>query len=400
MHNILDAFQRHVMADPRLQRQLGACDREDAFTAQALAAARRLGLPVDAEALAPRPRSRSVAPTSGWPPRAWLPARIVDSAHGPLVDWAYLGDDPLKDSFFDDSLRRATALPINRVFRHLTPLDAFIDDAPVGEAAPLHGLVYHMSRCGSTLVAQMLGALPATLALAEPGPFDAAVRLAMTRTDLAGARGQALLRAMLVALSRGRGGAARCFLKLDSWHILAFPLIRAAFPQVPWVYLFRAPVEVLVSQMAMRGYQTVPALMPDGLYGIDDDDCAGPEDLCARIFARYHAAALGALAGPGGIAIDYAGLPAALPDRIAPHFGLSLTSAERAALERAGQRDAKAPTTPFVPDGMRKQTAASTAARDAARRHLDALHARLSAAEKAACPNPARSPPGDAPIRA
>ncbi|NLS27362.1 hypothetical protein S2M10_23570 [Sphingomonas sp. S2M10] len=383
MRNALHAFQRHVMADPGLQRLLGACDRPDAFSARALAAAAGLGLQLAPEALVPRPRTMSVAPSPWWPPHEWLPVRIVDSDEGPLVDWAYFGDDPLTDSFFDETVRRVTALPINRVFRHVTSLDALLDGAPCADVAPLRGLVYHMSRCGSTLVAQMLGALPATLALSEPGPFDAAVRLAMTRADLAGPRGSSLLRAMVAALGRRRGGVTQCFLKLDSWHMLAFPLIQAAFPNVPWVYLFREPVEVLVSQMRMRGYQTVPALMPSGLYGLQDDG-AGPEDLCARIFAGFHVAAIRALADPRGIAIDYAGLPTALMDRIAPHFGLSPTPAERTALERAGHRNAKAPAAPFVPDAARKRQDASAATLEAARRHLRALHAELAAVEAAA----------------
>ncbi|OAN63891.1 hypothetical protein A7X12_19000 [Sphingomonas sp. TDK1] len=367
------------MSAPELQRQLGTCERHERFSAQAMAAAGRLGLTLAPDALAPRARARaaSVVPTPAWPPLEWLPVRIVDSDDGPLVDWAYFGDDPLKDSFFEDSMQRALARPFNRVFRHVTKLDDFIDNAPDdGAAAPLRGLVYHMSRCGSTLVAQMLGALPATLSLSEPGPFDAAVRLAMAGAGLRGDRGTALLRAMASALGRARHGERQCFIKLDSWHILAFPLIHAALPHVPWVYLFRDPVEVLVSQMRMRGYQTVPSLVPGGLYGIDDD-LPGPEDLCARIFAKHHEAAIQALARWHGLVIDYADLPEAFVDRIAPHFRLSLTCAERAAVERAGRWDAKAPADLFVPDSAQKQHRASRAVLEAVRRNLRDLHAEL-----------------------
>ncbi|SFK52054.1 hypothetical protein SAMN03159338_4438 [Sphingomonas sp. NFR04] len=376
MRNALHAFQQAVMADSGLQRQLGTCERHEIFLARATAAAGQLGLSVPPDALAPRSRAAPVTPTPAWPPPDWLPVRIIESDDGPLIDWAYFGDDPLKDSFFEDSVQRALARPFNRVFRHATRLDDFIDNAPREEAIPLRGLVFHMSRCGSTLVAQMLGALPATLSLSEPGPFDAAVRLALARADLGSERGTALLRAMLSALARARNGERQCFIKLDSWHILAFPLIHAAMPRVPWVYLFREPAEVLVSQMRMRGYQTVPSLVPSGLYGIGED-LAGPEDLCARIFARHHEAAIHALAKPHGMVIDYDDLPDALTDRIAPHFGLSLTRAERAAVEHASRRNAKAPADLFTPDGEQKQNRASVAVLEAARRNLHGLHAEL-----------------------
>jgi hypothetical protein len=376
MRNALHALQLAVMAAPGLQRHLGACERHDLFSARALEVAGQLGLRLSAEALAPRPRTAAVESSEAWPPPEWLPVRIIEGENGPLVDWAYFGDDPLKDSFFDDSVQRVRALPINRVFRHVTTLETFIDQAPSDGAVPLRGLVYHMSRCGSTLVAQMLGALPATLSLSEPGPFDGAVRLAMTRTELAGERGAMLLRAMAAALGRARAGERQCFIKLDSWHILAFPLIRAAMPHVPWVYLFRDPVEVLVSQMRMRGYQTVPSLVPSGLYGIGED-LPGPEALCAHIFAKHHEAAIQALAEAQGMAVDYADLPGALANRIAPHFGLALTPAERAALEHAGRRDAKAPAAFFVPDSAQKTSAASSSIRDAVCHNLCDLHNEL-----------------------
>ncbi|WP_313535289.1 hypothetical protein [Sphingomonas sp.] len=379
MRNALHDFQMAVMADPGLQRHLGTCDRPDVFAARARAAADHLGLHLERDGLVPPARAAPIAQSAAWPPLAWLPVRILDTDDGPLVDWAYFGDDPLQDSFFDDAVRRALTRPFNRVFRHVTTLDAFIDNAPSDGAAPVRGLVYHMSRCGSTLVAQMLGALPATVSLSEPGPLDAALRLAMCRADFAGERGGALLRAMVAALGRARNGERQCFIKLDSWHILAFPLIHAALPHVPWVYLFREPVEVLVSQMRMRGYQTVPALVPSGLYDIGDDQ-PGPEELCARILANHHSAALRALAAPHGLAIDYASLPGALIAAIAPHFDMSLGSADRAALGLASRGDAKAPLDVFVPDHIRKREEASPAVRDAARRNLQALHAELAVA--------------------
>lgn len=383
MRNALHAFQTAVMADPELQRQLGACERHEIFSALAMAVADRLGLTLAQEDLAPRARAVPVEPTPEWPPLEWLPVGIVPSEYGPLVDWAYFGDDALQDSFFEESVQRARSRPFNRVFRRVTRLDDFIDNALPDEAAPLRGLVYHMSRCGSTLVAQMLGALPATLSLSEPGPFDAAIRLAMSRADLAGERGGALLRAMASALGRARCGERQCFFKLDSWHILAFQRIQAALPDVPWVYLFRDPVEVLVSQVRLRGYQTVPELVPSGLYGIGDD-LPGPEDLCARILAKHHEAAIRALAGAQGMAIHYASLPDALADRLAPHFGLSLTRDERAAVARASRRNAKAPEQLFVPDGVRKHVDASPAILEAVRCHLAALHGKLEDAENLA----------------
>ena len=46
----------------------------------------------------------------------------------------------------------------------------------LGPAIHLDGLVFHLSRCGSTLIAQMLAALPWTVVASEPSVIDSAIR--------------------------------------------------------------------------------------------------------------------------------------------------------------------------------------------------------------------------------
>lgn len=378
MPSDMDAFRTHVLGDAALQEKLDASRDPAVFRTSVVRAARAAGLRFDAAAADASRRSNAVPPGEHWAPEGWLPTGIVEDADGAWVDWARFGTRRLVESFYGDSVDRALSRPFNRLFRHATRLDDFVANAPRHAAAPLAGMVFHMSRCGSTLVAQMLAALPATVSLSEPGPLDAAVRYALRHPELPRDRQIALLRAMLCALARRRDGETRCFVKLDSWHILAQPLLAEAFPDVPWVYLFRDPVEVLVSQMRRRGYQTVPALLPPGLYGADVEQIVAPPLLCARIFARHHAAALEALRH-GGLAIDYATLPGAFYERIAPHFGLRLSAAERAAVAAASTRDAKRPEARFLGDSAHKQAEASPALIEAAARHLAALHARLQA---------------------
>jgi hypothetical protein len=55
---------------------------------------------------------------------------------------------------------------------------------------------------------------------------------------------------MVAALGQARAGETRLFLKLDCWHMRDLPLFRRAFPNTPWVFLYRDPVEVLVSHPA------------------------------------------------------------------------------------------------------------------------------------------------------
>lgn len=373
-----DILQQAVLADEILQAELDATICADTFVARALQIARGLGLDLESDAL--RPRSRRFLPEPGcsWAPNGWLPASLTGHAGEMAIDWVRFGDSPVDTSFYADAVASASYRPFNRVIRHATSLDAFIAAASAQPAVPLAGLIFHMSRCGSTLVARMLGGLDAAISLSEPGPLDAVVRYAIARPDFPQERHIALMRAMVAALTRPRGGERRCFVKLDSWHILALPLFRAAFPEVPWIYLFRDPAEVLVSHLRMRGYQTVPDLVPGGLYDAVEEASSRPETQCASILARYHDAAIDALAnGDGGIAVDYAQLPAAFERRIVPHFGLRLSDSERARVTARAARDAKFPDSGFLPDRKIKQQEAGAAVSMAAARYLSAGHAAL-----------------------
>ena len=74
---------------------------------------------------------------------------------------------------------------------------------------------------------------------------------------------------MVSALAQPRRGEQALFVKLDSWHTLALPLFRRAFPSVPWVFLYRDPVEVPVSQLEAAGIQTDPTLQVAHVLGTD-----------------------------------------------------------------------------------------------------------------------------------
>jgi len=387
MQDPIDAFRSLLLSDARLQRALGEIDSPESFVAEACAAARASGLVLDAEelmsALRPDPLGLVTPPggavEGGWPPPGWRPIAIAPSPDGRIeVDWIYFGAGRLEDPFFESSARRARARPINRLCRRRMGLDQFVAQAPA--VAPPRGLVLHMSRCGSTLVAQMLAAARRHIVLSEAPPIDQALRLRELRPQATDDERRRLLVAMVAALSRGAAGEDHeCFVKLDSWHTLALPLLRAAFPSTPWVYLYRDPVEVLVSQMRARGVQTVPGLLPAELQGLVDGETLGAEDVCAQALARGCEAAIAHFGLGGGLLVSYDELPDAVFTRILPHFGVSPDAADQDAMRAAALRDAKAPHSAFSPDREDKRRAATARIHDAAARRLASVHARLEA---------------------
>lgn len=387
----LDRFRHWVMADPALQAQLATIEIPDAFVAAAGAIAAQAGIALTPESLraglAPDPLGLEQwhpAPiaTGSWPPLAWLPCRAMPIGDALEIDWAHFAGLPLTAPFFEDTLRRVTARPFNRLFRTRTRLSDFVAQSQADDAPAPDGFIFHMSRCGSTLVSQALGGLPGALSVSEAPALDALVQYLALHAELPEAWQDAALRAMVAALCRPRAGEHRRFVKLDSWHILALPRFRRAFPDTPWIFLHRDGSEVLVSQMRMRGIQTLPDIMPPGLYGLGDTSAMPQEEVCARVLARLCAAALAGRDAMGRM-LSYAALPDAIVAQIVPHFGLVLDDADRAALDQATQRNAKQPDLTFRPDAASKRDAATPAIREAARRYLDPVVAALDAVSPA-----------------
>jgi len=169
------------------------------------------------------------------------------------------------------------------------------------------------------------------------------------------------------------------FIKLDSWHTRALPLLRRAFPDTPWIFLYRDPVEVLVSQLRMRGAQTVPGIVPLEWFGLTAQDAYLPErSFIARVLERTCSAVI-EHGQAGGLLVNYAELPDAFFERILPHFGMTLEAPALEAMRIAAARYSKSPDTGFKADGAAKQREADPELRAAATDYVAPVFAELEA---------------------
>lgn len=373
----LTALRMALFANPGLMAELAAITNDDEFVDGVVRRAADLGVTLDDQlllgALRPDPLGLSrfaARPLElHWPPAGFLPASATASSAGPVIDWTWFGPEPLVEPFFEGAIRGARRHPFNRIFHWRMSLGDFV--AGAGDAADSlapDGFIFHMSRCGSTLVSQMLARCASNSVISEAAPIDFAVQTGDPQ----------ILRAMVQAFGRRRSGRERrLFVKLDSWHALALPLFERAFPRTPWIFLFRDPVEVMVSQRREPGAQMVPHLVAPSIYGLDPMT-PGP-DYTARVLSRICMAAADALASPRGLAVNYRELPSALEGRILPHFGLVPDAADLDAMRSALGVDAKSPALPFFPDSATKQAAASAHLRELTEQHLTAVIGRLDA---------------------
>jgi hypothetical protein len=298
----------------------------------------------------------------------WTPIEVRWAGGAPVVRWCFTEGIDFSDPFFRQSVDRGLADPLRLLFWRETGIKELAELAGSSPGLEPSGFVFHLSRCGSTLVTQMFAGLVGALVLSEPDPLDAILRAQTANPDISDADVATWLAWMISALAqRRRPDQDRLVVKFDAWAIFLWPLIRRAFPDTPAVFVYRDPVEVLVSQLGHRGYHMVPGTLPLDWFGFTPDDLAdsSAEQFCAAVLAALCRAALGAAEGGSLRLIQYRGLPEAVPQVIAPLFGFEVGPAERTVFATTAGRDAKNPILSFVADGERKQEQATPAVRSA-----------------------------------
>ncbi len=375
-----------ILASAALQERLGVHYDPALFDTELRVIAAELGLDPDKALIAqPQPDPLGISRFQGapvtldtWPKIGWLPVRAAPGHDEPRFDWAWFGDRALSEPLFEDSVNRMALRPLSRALRTRTDLDALIAGATQESTLVPDGLVFHMSRCGSTLVAQMLAAVPHHIVASEAAPVDAIFQWAM-QSGAPFDRQVAALRAVVAALGRNRSGSSRrFFLKLDAWNVIGLPLFRAAFPSTPWMFLYREPEAVMVSHMGMPGVHFAGGVMP-GMATTGADGVFSIEDQGAAILARYLGAAVEHFSVGGGLLVNYADLGSAMESRIPHHFGFDPDPEESAAMLAATSRYSKAPDQAYSDDTERKRAAVTPPIATAVERHLARPYAQIEA---------------------
>jgi hypothetical protein len=259
----------------------------------------------------------------------WTPVRLDVSGPAPAVYWADLSAERFVEPFFDQTVTRWASGPRARPLVK-TGLDALValDNEPSLEPA---GMIFHLSRCGSTLMSRLLGTLPGVVVLAEPGPLNSLLGLDHV-DDAALVR---VVRLLVRALARRRhGDERRAVLKCTSWNIRRRSILNAAFPDTPWIWVQRDPTRVLASLLANPpGWLSSQAAPQRAARRFGLDPALVPTMARDEFAARALGAMLDAAATEPArrLCIDHADLPAAVWTQVAPHFRLQT---DPAAIER------------------------------------------------------------------
>ena len=262
-------------------------------------------------------------------------------AHGrPLLSFVDIPCRALSATFWRETLKQRA-----RTFG-LIPLDAY---EPRHDDLRLAGAIHHTGRCGSTLMVRQFAAVEGVVALSEPTAF-----LQLLDAPYGSAQERARWLRLLLAAHRDALclGSERLVIKWPLHLIFWAKEIAAALPDVPGIFLYRDPIEIIASlEESPLGNPELVTANPFApaldLRLIGPEARAHPDFVYKMLAARCSAVA----AVPGLKSLDYARLPTATWRAVAPWFDITVSTDDVTRMERASAHHSKAMDRIFEPDG-------------------------------------------------
>lgn len=217
-----------------------------------------------------------------------------------IIRWVELAKHSFTDPFFYDTIRTCLR---ERQDQKETSLEEFLNTKTLS-CIPPKAFIFHVSRCGSTLLTQMLTQSPKNIILSEPTIFDDLL-LSDIGHDL---KKHALTKSLEILGHKRNGTEENLIIKLDCWHLLYVDLIRKIFSDTQIVFLFRKPSEVLRSHRIMRGRQMVPGML--GIRIVTEQIPAYDlEGYAVKVLERLYSIIYEKYADEKDLLLDYSQLP-------------------------------------------------------------------------------------------
>ncbi len=295
-----------------------------------------------------------------WPaskiPPGWLPAAV--SGGRAVIRWIYVGREPLAEAFLPETVRRLRASEPPAVE---CETEVSVLERRPGEpsSAPPAGIIFHMTRCGSTLLANALRRADEAVVVSESAAVARAMEWIGSPSSYWAGIGARLIESLTAVFAnyQAHGKAGRVVIKCSSQEIRCLRELRAVWPRVPCLILIRNPIEVLVSNALKPSklfldWQDHPRVVPLGVPPAEVFD-GGVVEFSAWMAGRFCSTALAVL-DAGCWVLDYAQITPEVAKKVARYFGLSLSDEGEQALTEVFQFHSKRPDRAFIEDSTDK----------------------------------------------
>lgn len=303
----------------------------------------------------------------------WMPICFVGQERNLQIEWYDLSDLVFTEPFFNQSVRRYLLKNPNCP-KLRTSIEEIVTMHEEKIGLEPTGFIFHMSRCGSSLISRFLAANPQNLVISEPGIINEV--LADTRLNLSkvlfedsawnplvkafqsfdnqrniggsdaiqvknsffGFSEEEKIKLLKVFINKlgqksGRNLEVKYFVKFTSFNILYLPLIKKVFPHTKWFFVYRHPGEVMVSLLNNpSGWMYLKRLptLAEKLVNISADkiEQMSDEEYCIKVLNSFCSTAL-QMNDRNSLVLNYIQLPDAIFSSIVDFFQISLSLKEK-----------------------------------------------------------------------
>jgi hypothetical protein len=282
--------------------------------------------------------------------KGWVPVKLYPGDKDLQCRWLYVGNKKFTEPFFDDTIAARRVLPENGFLnKRMSSVDELADRVKEVDAVKPTAFIFHISRCGSTLISQMLGMQPSNIILSEVPFFDELLRYGKKQDCMAEILPQ-LKAAIGLYSAKHNKNQQHLFIKADSWHIHFYKELRALYPTVPFFLLYRKPVEVLRSQQKKRGMHALPNFLEPAIFGFNKNDIEQMhlDEYIALVLEGYLISFLEILQNDrSAYAVNYHDGAMQIVDTIAAVTGIQISEEEKQLMQQRAGFHAKFPTQVF-----------------------------------------------------
>lgn len=277
--------------------------------------------------------------------RGWVPVKLLAENEELQCRWLYVGDKAFTEPFFDETIAASRLLPengfLNKRISDINVLAGLAKEAAIEPTA----FIFHISRCGSTLISQMLGLQPSNIVLSEVPFFDELLRYGKKHDRMPAILLQ-LKNAIALYAAKRKENEQHLFIKTDSWHIHFYKELRALYPHTPFFLLYRKPGEVIRSQKKKRGMHALPNFLDPAIFGFDAEKIASMQfDEYTGMVVETYLEAFAAILQEDRLAyaLNYHDGALQIINTVALVTGMQISEAERALMQKRAGFHAKFP---------------------------------------------------------
>ncbi|BAU54947.1 sulfotransferase [Mucilaginibacter gotjawali] len=227
----------------------------------------------------------------------WIPYKLIGQENQLLCYWLNTYGQAFTEPFFEETILKCRVKDRKQIAHPaVSDPEMMMEWAKNLKYIQPSAVIFHISRCGSTLVSQMLATSDENIVLAEVPVFDDILRLSFKEPAVDDATIGNLLIAALKFHERGAYTGSlnekqekRVFIKTDSWHLFYYKQLRQLFPSVPFILMYRTPDEVFRSHRKQPGMQSVKGLIEPEIFGINalNMEDMSPDIYLASVLENY-----------------------------------------------------------------------------------------------------------------